>query len=41
MMRVGAAIAIAEEAAVDEPVVVGALAVLDRRDGRDGERHLG
>jgi hypothetical protein len=29
MMRIGTAIAIAEEPAVDEPVVVGALAVLD------------
>jgi hypothetical protein len=34
MMRIGAAIAIAEEATVDEAVVVGALAVLDRPDHR-------
>src|SRR5213593_4874028 len=39
--RIRAAIAIAEEPAVDEPVVVGALAVLDRRGGRDGEGQLG
>src|SRR6266850_1580541 len=41
MIRIGAAIAIAEESAVDEPVVVGALAVLDRRCGGDGEGQLG
>ncbi len=40
MMRIGAAIAIAKEAAVDEPVVVRALPVLDRRGGRDGEGQL-
>ena len=41
MVRIGAAIAVAEEAAVDEAVIVGALAVLDRRGGRDGEGDLG
>jgi len=41
MSPIGAAIAIAEESAVDESVVVGALAVLDRRCGSDGERQLG
>ncbi len=41
MIRIGAAIAIAEEAAVDEPVIVGAIPVLDRRGGRDGEGDLG
>ena len=41
MVRIGAAIAVAEEPAVDEAVVVGALSVLDRRGGCDGERQLG
>jgi hypothetical protein len=41
MTRIGAAIAIAEEPAVDEPVVIGALAVLDWGSGRDAERDLG
>ncbi len=41
MMRIRAAIAVAEEPAVDEPVVVGTLAVLDRRGGGDGEGQLG
>ncbi len=41
MTRIGAAIAIAEESAVDEPIVVGALAVFDRRGGGDGEGQLG
>ena len=41
MIRIGAAIAITEEPAVDEPVVVGALFVLDWRRGVDGEGHLG
>jgi hypothetical protein len=41
MARIGAAIAIAEESAVDEPVVIGALAVLDWGSGRDAERDLG
>jgi hypothetical protein len=26
---------------IDEAVVVGAILVFDRWDGRDGERHLG
>jgi len=41
MIRIRTAIAIAEEPAVDEPVVVGALAVLDRRCGSDGEGQFG
>jgi hypothetical protein len=41
MVRIGAAIAVAEETAVGEAVVVGALAVLDRRGGRDGEGDFG
>jgi hypothetical protein len=41
MVRIGAAIAVAEEAPVGESVVVGALPVLDRRGGRDGEGDLG
>ena len=40
MVRIGAAIAVSEEAAVGEAVVGGALAVLDRRGGRDGEGDL-
>src|SRR2546426_860986 len=40
MVRIGAAIAVAKESAVDDPVVVGALSVLDRRGGRDGKGDL-
>src|SRR6266550_2719374 len=41
MIRIGAAIAITEESAFDESVVVGALPVLDRRGCGDGEGQLG
>jgi hypothetical protein len=41
MTRIGASIAIAKEAGVGEAVVVGALAVLDRRGGCDGEGDIG
>jgi hypothetical protein len=34
MVRVGASIAVAEKAAVDEPIVVGALSVFDRQGRR-------
>lgn len=40
MMGIRAAIAIAEEPAVDEPVVVGTILVLDGRRGVDGQRHF-
>jgi hypothetical protein len=41
MVRIGTAIAIAEKAAIGEAVIVGALAVLDWRGGRDGEGDIG
>ena len=41
MIRIRAAIAIAEEPAVDEPVIVGAILVFDGRGGGDGEGQLG
>ena len=41
MVRIGTAIAVAEKSAVDEAVIVGALPVLDRRGGGDGEGDFG
>ena len=41
MRRIAAAVTVAEEPAVLEAIVVGPLAVLDRRRGGDGEGHLG
>jgi hypothetical protein len=41
MLGIGAAIAVAEEPAFNEPVVIRTVAVLDRRGGRDSEGQLG
>ena len=40
MLRIGATVAVAKEPAVDEPIIVWAITVLDRWSSRDGEGKL-
>src|SRR6266705_6512981 len=40
MLRIGATVAVAKEPALDEPVVVGTVSVLDGGSSRDGEGKL-